>query len=93
MKRKGGDGGKDDADTAKVASANAPTVGWIVQVDLGRGPDGRRRRKTAYAATQGAAVKLLKRLGGRQVDGQLLATSTPTVGEVRSHQGPTEPTI
>jgi integrase len=52
---------------------------WQVRLDLGRGPDGKRRRKYAYAATQGEAVKLMKRLGGRAVDGQLLTTSTPTV--------------
>lgn len=52
---------------------------WEVRVDLGRGPDGKRRRKSAFAATQAAAVGLLKRLAGRQVDGHLLATSTPTV--------------
>ena len=52
---------------------------WEARVDLGRGPDGKRRRKSAFAPTQGEAVKLLKRLAGRQVDGQLLTTSTPTV--------------
>jgi integrase len=51
----------------------------MVQIDLGRGTDGRRRRKTAYAATQADAVRAMKRLAGRAVDGQLLATSTPTV--------------
>lgn len=52
---------------------------WEVRIDIGRGPDGKRRRKSAFAATQAAAVKLLKRLSGRAVDGQLLTTSTPTV--------------
>src|SRR4051812_37570290 len=52
---------------------------WEVRVDLGRGADGRRRRKSAFAATQADAVKALKRLAGRAVDGQLLTTSTPTV--------------
>lgn len=52
---------------------------WMVRVDLGRGEDGKRRRKTAYAATQAEAVDALRRLGGRAVDGQLLTTSTPTV--------------
>lgn len=52
---------------------------WQVCIDLGRGIDGKRRRKFAYAATQGEAIKQLKRLAGRAVDGQLLATSTPTV--------------
>jgi integrase len=52
---------------------------WEVRVDLGRGHDGKRRRKSAFAATQADAVKLMKRLAGRAVDGQLLTTSTPTV--------------
>jgi integrase len=52
---------------------------WQVQVDLGRGSDGKRRRKYAYAETQADAVEQLRRLGGRQVDGQLLTTTTPTV--------------
>src|SRR3954468_15644689 len=52
---------------------------WMVQVDLGGGTNGKARRKTAYAATQAGAVRAMKRLAGRAVDGQLLATSTPTV--------------
>lgn len=52
---------------------------WEVRVDLGRGPSGKRRRKSAFADTEAGAVKILKRLGGRQVDGTLLTTSTPTV--------------
>ena len=52
---------------------------WQVSIDLGRGFDGRRRRKVAYAPTQADAVALLRRLGGRAVDGQLLTTTTPTV--------------
>ena len=47
---------------------------WMVRVNLGT--VGTRRRKTAYAATQAGAIKMLKRLNGRAVDGQLLATST-----------------
>jgi integrase len=54
---------------------------WQVRVPLGRGPDGRRRRKYAYAATQGDAVRLLKGLSGRAVGGTLLTTSTPTVAK------------
>lgn len=54
---------------------------WQVRVDLGRGADGKRRRKTSYASTQAGAIKILKRHGGRAMDGQLLATSTPTVGK------------
>lgn len=56
-----------------------PDGRWQVQIDLGRGIDGRRRRKYAYAATQGDAVDLLRKFGGRAVDGQLLTTSTPSV--------------
>ena len=52
-----------------------------MHIELGRGPDGRRRRKVAYALTQGEAVDLLRRLGGRAVQGQLLVTSTPTVAQ------------
>jgi integrase len=52
---------------------------WIMRVDLGRGEDGRRRRKATYHATQADAVRSLKKLGGRAADGQLLTTSTPTV--------------
>jgi len=52
---------------------------WMVRVDLGRGADGRRRRKTAYADSQAEAVLALKRLAGRAVDGRLLVTSTPSV--------------
>jgi integrase len=51
----------------------------MVRVDLGRGIDGRRQRKTGYAATQAEAVDLLRKLGGRAVNGQLLATTTPTL--------------
>lgn len=54
---------------------------WQVRVDLGRGADGKRRRKTSYASTQADAIKILKRQGGRAIDGQLLTTSTPTVGK------------
>jgi len=52
---------------------------WEVRIDLGRGIDGKRRQKSAFAATQAEAVQLLRRLGGRAVDGQLLSTSTPTI--------------
>jgi len=51
----------------------------MVRVDLGRGIDGRRRRKTIYTDTQAGAVQQLKKLNGRTADGHVLATSTPTV--------------
>lgn len=53
---------------------------WMVRVDLGRGDDGKRRRKYAYAATQAEAVAKLKRLSCRAAEGRLVTTSTPTVG-------------
>ena len=53
----------------------------MVRVDLGRGANGRRRRKIAYASTQADAIKLLKRLNGREVNGQLVATSLAFLGE------------
>ncbi len=52
---------------------------WEVRIDLGRGLDGKRRQKSAFAKTQGDAVQLLRKLGGRAAEGQLLQTSTPTV--------------
>jgi integrase len=56
-----------------------PDGRWQVRIDIGRGPDGHRRRKYAYAANQAAAIDVLRKLGGRAADGQLLTTSTPTV--------------
>lgn len=53
---------------------------WEVRIDLGRGSNGKRRRKSAFAATQTEAVEILRRLGGRAVDGLLRTTATPTVG-------------
>ena len=52
---------------------------WEVRIDLGRGLDGKRRQKSAFAPTQAEAIDKLRKLGGRAVDGQLVATSTPTV--------------
>src|SRR5690349_2689115 len=52
---------------------------WQVRIDLGRAPDGRRQRKSAYAPTEREAIQLLRTLGGRAADGQLTTTSTPTV--------------
>jgi len=57
-----------------------PDGRWEVRIDLGRSIDGKRRRKSAFAPTQAKAIELLRKLGGRAVDGQLLSTSTPTVG-------------
>jgi integrase len=52
---------------------------WEVRIDLGRGLDGKRRTKSAFAPTQAEAVRALKRLNGRAIDGQVLGTTTPTV--------------
>ena len=56
-----------------------PDGRWHVRINLGRGIDGKRRTKHAYAATQTDATDLLRRLGGRAVEGQLLSSSTPTI--------------
>ena len=42
---------------------------WQGRVNLGRGPDGRRRRKYVYAATEAAVVQRMKKLNGRAIDG------------------------
>jgi integrase len=52
---------------------------WQGRVDLGRGEDGRRRRKVVYGATREAVSTALNKLLGRQADGEPLTTSTPTV--------------
>jgi integrase len=52
---------------------------WQARVDLGRGPNGERRRKVAYGATRKDAAKALNGLLGRASTGELLTTSTPTV--------------
>ena len=49
---------------------------WEVRIDLGRGFDGKRRRKSILAVTQAEAVRELRTLGGRTA---VLTTSTPTV--------------
>ena len=51
---------------------------WEMRLDLGRGLDGKRRRKSVFAATQADAVQQLRRLSGRAADHRLTA-STPTV--------------
>jgi integrase len=54
---------------------------WQVRIPLGRDEqNGKRKRKTAYAATQAEAVEKLKRLSGKAVDGELSVTSTPMIG-------------
>src|SRR5688500_1630082 len=50
---------------------------WMGRVDLGRGPDGRRQRKTVYGATRQAVAEQLNRDLGRSSSGELLTTSTP----------------
>jgi integrase len=50
---------------------------WQGRVDLGRGTDGRRQRKTVYGATRQAVADQLNRELGRAASGELLTTSTP----------------
>jgi integrase len=52
---------------------------WEAKIDIGRGLDGKRRRKSIFGATQADVIRKLRKLGGRAADGQLLATTTPTV--------------
>lgn len=54
----------------------------MARVDLGRGPDGKRRAKTLYGATEAEVVEKLNRANGQAVDGALIATSTPTVARL-----------
>jgi integrase len=54
---------------------------WEVRVDLGRGLDGKRRRKSVFADSESEAIAELKKLHARTVGGQVLATSSPTIGE------------
>ena len=56
-----------------------PDGRWQGRVDLGRGPDGKRQRKTIYGATRKAVASELNMLLGRAESGELLNTSTPTV--------------
>jgi integrase len=51
----------------------------MARVDLGRGEDGRRLRKTLYGATRKDVADKLNRELGRAANGELLATSTPTL--------------
>jgi integrase len=53
---------------------------WEVRIDLGRGPDGRRRQKSVFAVSEGEAIGRLKKLHARTLGGHVLATGTPTVG-------------
>jgi integrase len=57
-----------------------PDGRWEVRIDLGRGIDGKRRRKSAYAATQADAVQELRALGGRVANGHVLSSGSPTLG-------------
>lgn len=52
---------------------------WQARVDIGRGDDGRRRRKTVYGTTRQAVATKLAKLLGQSSTGELLTTSTPTV--------------
>jgi hypothetical protein len=50
-------------------------------VELGRGPEGKRRRKSTFLHTEADAITTLKKLHARMVGGHMLATSTPTVAK------------
>jgi len=52
---------------------------WEARVDLGRGPDGKRRRKSVFGDTEAAGIVNLKALHGREISGHVLATGSPTV--------------
>lgn len=52
---------------------------WMGAIDIGRGSDGRRRRKVVYGRTERDVIRKMKTLHGRSVTGQLVTTSTPTV--------------
>jgi integrase len=52
---------------------------WMGRVDMGRGPDGRRQRKTVYGATREDVAKKLNIQLGRASTGELLTTGTPTL--------------
>jgi hypothetical protein len=54
---------------------------WEARVELGRGPEGKRRRKSTFLHTEADAITTLKKLHARMVCGHVLATSTPTVAK------------
>lgn len=53
---------------------------WEARVSLGTGPDGRRRRKVLYAATEARAVALLRQARHDADAGALAGERAPTVG-------------
>jgi hypothetical protein len=52
---------------------------WEVRIDLGRGIDGTRRRKSSFAATQAEAIQLLRKLGGAQDERTVDGSRAPRV--------------
>jgi integrase len=50
---------------------------WMARIDIGRGEDGRRLRKTLYGATRKEVADKLNKELGRSANGELLTTSTP----------------
>jgi integrase len=54
---------------------------WEVRIELERGPNGERRRKSVFAATEADAIEALKKLHAREQSGHVLQSSTPTVKE------------
>jgi integrase len=53
---------------------------WQARVTLGRDEHGKRLRKAVYGATRAACATELAKLLGKNSDGELLTTTTPTLG-------------
>ncbi len=53
---------------------------WEARIDLGGGPDGRRKRKSIYGPTQAAVIEQLDRLRGQLRDGMDLVAADETLG-------------
>ncbi len=57
-----------------------PDGRWHGRIDLGRGPDGKRDRKSIYGATEREVVVEMQRLHGHAADGDTPLASSPTIG-------------
>ena len=57
-----------------------PDGRWHGRFDLGRGPDGKRDRKSIYGATEREVVVEMQRLHGHAADGDTPLASSPTIG-------------
>lgn len=58
---------------------------WVASVTLGRGPDGKRRRKTIYGATRKEVAEQLKILLRQQQQGMPIAFERQTVAQFLEH--------